>query len=125
MMTVQTFEINHRLPGMNDMVTAAKKHWAAYSEMKKGFTDSVCAQALDANLNPVEFCILKILWKESSKGHKRDIDNVSAVKKFILDGLVKAGVIPDDSPTYIQEIREKFVYDPSPGVEITIIGGHS
>jgi Holliday junction resolvase RusA-like endonuclease len=38
---------------------------------------------------------LEFIWK--SKDKRQDKDNISFSKKFILDGMVKAGVIPNDT----------------------------
>lgn len=43
---------------------------------------------------------------------KRDPDNLRGVAtKYVLDGLVKAGIIPDDSPKYIHSFEDVFVLD--------------
>ena len=43
---------------------------------------------------------------------KRDPDNLRGVAtKDVLDGLVKAGIIPDDSPRYIHSFEDVFVLD--------------
>jgi Holliday junction resolvase RusA-like endonuclease len=48
------------------------------------------------------------LWIEENR--RRDLDNVSGSRKFILDALVKAGVLPDDSPKYVRAFTDTFGY---------------
>lgn len=52
------------------------------------------------------------LWTEPNR--RRDPDNIQATGvKFVLDGLVRAGVLPDDGPRYVGRIiHEKVAYDP-------------
>lgn len=53
----------------------------------------------------------------------RDPDNITGGQKFILDGLVRGGVIPDDSQKYIAGIIHRFRVDKrKPRVEVEIIG---
>jgi Holliday junction resolvase RusA-like endonuclease len=44
-----------------------------------------------------------------------------AAQKFILDGLVRAGIIKDDSQKYINSITHRFEVDKrNPRVEVTL-----
>lgn len=59
------------------------------------------------------------LWIEPNK--KRDYDNVAFAKKFILDGMVKAGLIEGDSQAYVKGFADKFYIDSKrAGVEVEI-----
>ena len=42
---------------------------------------------------------VRFTWVEGNR--RRDIDNVAFAKKFVLDGLVQAGVIGNDTPQYV------------------------
>lgn len=66
-------------------------------------------------------CIkLKISWYEPNR--RRDIDNITAGMKFILDGMVKASVIKDDSQRYVKGVEHEFYVDRvNPRVEVEII----
>ena len=39
---------------------------------------------------------------------RRLADATGRCHKFAVDGLVRSGILPDDSPAYLQEIRETF-----------------
>jgi Holliday junction resolvase RusA-like endonuclease len=58
-------------------------------------------------------------WFERNR--RRDKDNIAFAKKFLLDGLVKAGVLADDGWDEINDIRDRFAIDPKhPRVEVII-----
>ena len=112
-------EIPGRLPGLNEIIAAAKSHYAKYSTEKKAYTEEVAWLAKQARLPKLEKAYLVITWFEPDR--RRDPDNIMAGQKFILDGLVQAGVIPGDSQKYIQGIYHRFRVDrKNPRVEVVI-----
>ena len=88
--------------------------------MKKEWTELVRLHTLRGLSGEVDFPIsIKFIIHESNK--RRDVDNVSAmVGKFCLDGMVKSGMLPDDSQKYIKKIEYDVVVDGRVGVEIII-----
>jgi Holliday junction resolvase RusA-like endonuclease len=52
---------------------------------------------------------VRFTWVERNR--RRDIDNVAFAKKFVLDGLVAAGVIGNDTPQYVAGFEDRFLYD--------------
>jgi Holliday junction resolvase RusA-like endonuclease len=105
---------------MNEIIDAAKKgkgKYQPYAEMKDQYTNMVTWLAKKLpKYNRVD---ITITWYEPNA--KRDIDNISTGAKFILDGLVKAGTIPDDSQRYINSIVHRFEIDrENPRVEVEI-----
>ena len=114
-------EIPGRLPGLNEIIAAAKSHYAKYSTEKKAYTEEVAWLAKQARLPKLEKVYLFITWFEPDM--RRDPDNIMAGQKFILDGLVQAGVIPGDSQKYIQGIYHRCRVDrKNPRVEVEIRG---
>ncbi len=114
-----TLTIPGRLPGLNEIIDAAKSHYAKYSTEKKEYTEEVAWLAKQARLPKVEKAYLVITWFEPDR--RRDPDNIMAGQKFILDGLVQAGVFPGDSQKYIQGIYHSFAVDPkNPRIEVVI-----
>jgi hypothetical protein len=64
---------------------------------------------------------LKIKYKWFSFDERKDIDNVAFAKKFINDGLVKGGIIKNDSRKYIRSFSDEFYIDKNfPRVEIEL-----
>jgi len=111
------FDIEGRLPGLNEMIEAAKSHFGAYASMKQTYTDMVAWLA--KKLPKYQQVNITITWYEPNE--KRDPDNIMAGQKFILDGLVMAGVIPNDSQRHIKGILHRFRVDgENPRVEVEI-----
>jgi len=112
------FEIPGRLPGLNEIIDAAKSHYGEYAKMKETYTNMV--GWLAKKLPRYEKVALIITWYEPDQ--RRDLDNIMAGQKFILDGLVAAGTIPNDSQKYISGIFHRFGVDrENPRVEVEII----
>lgn len=66
---------------------------------------------------------VQILCQWVEPDNKRDIDNIEAAIKFILDGLKKAKVIPDDSRRWVPKVtHEHLPNDPTnAGVYVSIL----
>ena len=104
-------EIKAKCPGMNDMIAAAKAHWAVYAKMKKDYTYIVSNAVMKAGFKCItNKCIIIVDWHEPEKG-RRDPDNVFSAKKFIFDGLVSAGVLPNDNFKWVAGARDNIHYD--------------
>lgn len=53
---------------------------------------------------------------------RKDCDNVAYAQKYVQDGLVEAGVLPNDSRKYVSGFRHEFFVDKNnPRVEIDIL----
>ena len=64
---------------------------------------------------------VEIVYRWYSRDNRKDIDNVAFAKKFINDGLVKAGVIQNDSRKFIKGFKDEFYIDKeNPRVEVQI-----
>ena len=112
------FEIPGRLPGLNEIIDAAKRNPHEYARMKETCTAMVAWLA--KKLPRFEKVALVITWYEPDQ--RRDPDNIMAGQKFILDGLVAAGTIPNDSQRYIQGILHRFRVDKqNPRIEVEIV----
>lgn len=120
---METLIIKGDLPTMNEIVDAAKKEtfkYRPYAEMKRAYTDLVAWTTL-SQLKGVKFerVDLKITW--FCKNKKKDPDNIMAGQKFIIDGLVSAGLIPNDGWKNINSITHCFEIDSNnPRVEVNI-----
>lgn len=115
------FEIPGRLPGFNEIIEAAKSgkgKYQPYAQMKETYTNM--AAWLAKRLPKFEKVALIITWYEPNR--HRDPDNIMAGQKFILDGLVVAGTIPNDNQRHIQGIIHRFAVDrKNPRIEVEIV----
>ena len=120
-MTVFRLFVPGPLPGMNDIIAAAKGARGTgrvYSALKKRWNELVAALArahqAPGFAGPV---MIRFQWQEARRN--RDPDNVAAAKKFVLDGLVAAGVLEGDGWRHVAGFTDSWAIG-RPGVEVTI-----
>jgi len=96
------------LPTHNEFIAANNKNRYVGAQMKKVSTEAV-AWAAKEQLKPVEgVCEYMFIWNEPNK--KRDPDNIAFAKKFIMDGLIMAGIIPNDGWQNVGGFIDRFVH---------------
>ena len=106
-------------PSLNEYIQAERSHRMAGAKMKKLYTQIVFIGARCYGLQPVTKPVkLWIVWYALDR--RTDIDNIRWCKP-ILDGLVAAGVLPDDSQRWVRAIYDAFEVDKdNPRVEVEI-----
>lgn len=116
-MAKDNFVIPGQLPGLNEIIDAAKSHWAVYRQMKSTYEDMIGWVA--KKIDPFDRAWLDIIWYEPNR--RRDLDNIAAGKKFILDGLQAIGKIENDGWKQIAGFTDTFEVDKQdPRVEVKI-----
>lgn len=118
-----TLFIQGPLPGLNDIIDAAKGTLGRgynYSRMKARWTNAVALQVRAARIPPMPSARFLFTWVE--KNRRRNKDNIAGGgRKFVLDGLVTARVLSNDGWTEVVSWSDRFIVDPRrPGVEVTI-----
>ena len=99
-MKKQTFVIPFRLPSLNEVIAQNRRNPYAGAKLKKETENDICGEIFAARLVPVEApCIVHMVFDEPNR--RRDADNVESAKKFILDALVKSGVLENDNPSHV------------------------
>lgn len=63
--------------------------------------------------------MVRFEWHERTK--KRDADNIASAKKFVLDALVKSGVLEDDSRKYVKGFYDNIVDDKEDFVIVELV----
>ena len=119
----QSFFVPGVLPGLNEIISAAKVRrgkWSAYLKMKQQYGQDLYFTIKKADLKPMPRAFIHFEWCE--KNQRRDPDNVSAGgRKFILDALVNSGVLKGDGWEQIAGFHERFIVDKfNPGVNVTL-----
>lgn len=106
-----------RLPGLNEYTAACRGNRFAGATMKRKCQTEIAryVYGTPAVTRPV---IVRIEWME--KTARRDIDNLSFAKKFILDALVEEGVLPDDSRKWVRGFVETFPVGDEDRITITL-----
>ncbi len=98
------------LPGLNEIIKAAKRHHMAYAGLKKEYTRKVETELVAQGCIPMTpYTSVEVGFQWIESGRARDPDNIRAGSKFILDAMVNRGVIKDDSMKYIRILRDSFM----------------
>ena len=125
-MTVELW-IDGPLPGQNEIIAAAKAgrgRFNGYARLKAQWSGDVWKLARAARLKPWDKgasgpAAISFIWRERSR--RRDFDNIAAGAKFVLDGLVKAGVLGGDGWSHVWSIEHLFQVDAKrPGVMVRL-----
>jgi hypothetical protein len=111
----QTLKLDFELPTLNNMINDAKSinkktGWSRYGIQKNQYTTLVGVQA-KKQLKPIREFPVNITFKWFCKDKRKDKGNIRVGEKYITDGLVAAGIIPDDSWEYIGDFKDTFVVD--------------
>lgn len=87
---------------MNDRL-----HWASKANVVKLWrhTADLSARRL---IPPQEPCFVRVTFPVID-ARRRDSDNPAPTVKAIVDGLVDAGVWPDDSPEWVETLGSRFM----------------
>ncbi|HEY9824856.1 MAG TPA: hypothetical protein V6D19_05370 [Stenomitos sp.] len=96
-------------PCLNEQINIARNNRYGSAKEKEKWTNDIAALAKKQNQSsyPGKVWMQFIYYLKNSR---RDPDNVSASRKYILDGLVQAGIIVNDNLQIIQSpIIESFV----------------
>ena len=105
----QTLIVRGKLPDFNSLLNDVKRHWT-------GVTVAECvAQRLRPVTPPVK---IDFVWYNNGR---KDPDNIRIASKMIIDGLVKASILPEDNQKIIKGFTDTFYKDKDdPRVEVTI-----
>ena len=88
-----TVTVEGRMPSLNDYISAERANRYKAAAMKKRETARVRAAAMQQRAPRFERRVtVRTTFYEPDM--RRDADNVGFARKFVLDGLVAAGVIP-------------------------------
>jgi hypothetical protein len=121
MMRAQVF-IPGPLPGMNEMIAAAKSgrgKASAYARMKATWTAVVATHARRA-FAANYFGRVRVFCAWSEEAMRRDPDNVTAAVKFVLDGLVEAKILHCDRWHCVAGIQHEWEVGAVPGVLVEL-----
>ena len=111
--------IQGRLAGLNEYIDATRRNkylGATMKRIEQAKVGKCIPSASSTFLNAVH---IRFCWYEKDK--RRDIDNISFAKKFILDALVDAGVLKNDTQRWVVSCQDQVFPDAkNPRIEVTI-----
>ena len=93
------------LATLNQHDNANRNNRFGGAKLKKDMTDLVTIQV--KKYKPLQSAgVFHFTWFVSSK---HDPDNIVFAKKYVLDGLVKAGVLPNDNQKYVLGFSDSII----------------
>lgn len=106
--TIGRFEIPGKLPSLNQVIAKNRGNTYAGNKMKQDTERQIalCIRVAQSKGDLAKHyddrVVLVIDWYEHE--NRRDADNIKSANKFILDALVKTGVLTDDGPKFVRDI---------------------
>ncbi|MEC0231168.1 RusA family crossover junction endodeoxyribonuclease [Paenibacillus alba] len=98
---MQTIRVNEFPPTLNEL---NNMHFMKRAKLKEVWESIVGRACLEHMVSPVAKVSITLEFFFPDK-RRRDPDNHAFAAKFLLDGLVKAGVLTDDSFDEVTELR--------------------
>ncbi len=113
--------IRGELTDLNTYIQKERGNRFAAAAIKEEETRRVYWECKSQKLKPINNPVLvDCTWY--CKNKKKDKDNISFAKKFILDGLMKAGVLSNDGWDQVVGFQDTFIIDKeNPRVEVNLI----
>lgn len=100
---IQTLKVNNLPPTQNEL---RRMHFQTIAKEKSEWEKIIWFLTKEQKISPVQKA--NVTYEFFFKDEKRrDPDNYAASAKMIQDGLVKAGILPDDNFDYVPELRIK------------------
>ena len=125
----QVFFVPGPLPGLNEIIAASqqiipwlskgKRRVYEMTQLKETWDNRVVGECMFFKIKPMDSVDIKLVWIEQNR--RRNKDNVMAGKKFILDGLVKAGILKNDGWAQVGRFTEDVILGDRAGVVVTLI----
>lgn len=110
-----------KLPSLNEYIAACKIHrgrWNKGNDMKQEAQTAMLwyLRRLPKFTKPVK---IKFIWV-SERGDRRDLDNISFAKKFILDALQECGKLSNDNRKHVVGFTDEFMWGANYEVRLEI-----
>lgn len=119
-----SFRVKGRLDGLNEYTRACRANKYAGAKLKKRNQQKVVKAIKEAGLHPLHGEVTMVItWydKAGANGRHRDKDNIAFAKKFLLDGMVEAGLIEDDGWDHVAGFTDMFVASDDEGVGVFVM----
>lgn len=110
-------ELHYDFTSLNAYINAERRNKYVAAKIKKTETNFVHMSLLNKPKIATP-CKLHFHWL--LKNRRKDLDNVAFSKKFIIDGMVHAGIIPNDGLKYITGFTDTFEISDKVGVRIEV-----
>ena len=118
---MQTIVIKGSFVSLNEYINAERSNKFKAAKIKKEETERVYWHFF--NKPKIENYPIKLECTWFVRGKRKDPDNISFAKKFILDGMVKAGFIENDNLSKITGFADSFSLSDEELVVIRVMRG--
>lgn len=81
-------------------------HWAQKAKLVRAVRSEAKLRAKHLKIGPLDGCTVELHYQPRDK-RRRDADNLIPTLKALCDGLVDAGIVPDDTPDYMTKKMPK------------------
>ena len=109
-------KINYKFASLNDIINVSRTNRFMANKLKKDEMEVVRYSTI--GIKPITDYPVEIVFLWHIKNINSDLDGRCA--KNILDGLVNAGILQNDSLKYINKITHEYIKDTKDYVELTI-----
>lgn len=110
--------IQGSLTDLNTYINAERSNRHAGAKIKKNNTE-LCLWQIKGKIKPIlKPVVISCTWYTANE--KKDPDNVAFAKKFILDAIVKAGILKNDGRKQIKGFEDNFEVDKNERVEVEL-----
>jgi hypothetical protein len=92
-------------------------HWAVKGEATRNVR--LAAKLLAMRVPALARCRVELIWYVTTN-HRRDPINITPTMKAMCDGLVDAGVVPDDTPAFMDTVMPRIVKSDRARMELLI-----
>lgn len=113
---MQKMTIYHKLYSLNQF---RNEHYHVLNKIKIEWSNIIHLSCIANGINPIDKCKIRFTFIFKDK-KRRDIDNYCATVKMVMDGLVDAGRLKDDSIEFVKSIEMTSRVDRKEGIEIEI-----
>lgn len=117
-MAVITYFIGKNLAKLNEHDSANRANKFGGANLKKKMTELVAGELEGKRVitSPVK---LGFVWGYSSK---HDFDNIAFARKYVLDGMVKAHILPNDNQKWVKGfLGDEFIKVEEGGEYVTVL----
>lgn len=111
---VNTIKIKCDFVYLNEYINTERRNKYAAAKIKDKLTNMVAWQCKDRLLYKPKGKV-DMIFKWHVKG-RHDSDNIAFAKKFVLDGMVKAGILENDNPKWVRHLKDYIYHDVDKGL---------
>jgi Holliday junction resolvase RusA-like endonuclease len=116
------FLLNGELTDLNTYINAERGNKFNGAKIKKTETERIVWEVKNQCKHAKVSCEFKLFIRWFVKDKKKDPDNVAFAKKFILDGMVSAGLINTDGMKQVTSFQDEFYVDKEhPRIEVYLL----